>query len=71
MKIPGEVEIDIFHGQYLAPAPACSTALYSKDRAQRRLTQSHNGLFTDLVQRLRKADGDCGFTLTGRSGGDG
>ena len=67
MKIACEMQINIFHWDNLSIAAACRPALHPKTGAQRRLTQTHNSLFTNSIQPIPQTHGGGCFALT--SGG--
>ncbi len=71
MKIAGEVEVDVLHRQHLCKPTSCSTALHTKDGAQRGFSQGHDGFSSNLVQTKCQADGNSGFPYPGSGGCDG
>ena len=52
MYVTGKMQVDVFHRNQLRVAAACSAALYSEYRTQRRLSQRDYRVFSDLFQRV-------------------
>ena len=71
MHVPGEVKVDVLHGQHLGVAAAGRAALYAEHRAQRGLPQGDDSLLPDLRHSLAQARGGGGLPLSGGSGVDG
>ncbi len=63
VKIPGKMEIDILHRNNLGISAACRAALYAEHRAERRLTQSNDYVFTYAAKPVRKSDCRCGLAF--------
>lgn len=63
MKIPGEMQVDVFHRDDLGVAAARRAALDAEHRAEGGLTQADHGLLADLVERVGQADGGGGLAL--------
>ena len=71
VEIAGEVEVDVLHGHHLRVAAARRAALDAEHRAEGRLAQGDDAVFTDAPQSIGEADGRSGLALARRSGGDG
>ena len=71
VEVPGEVEVDVLHGDHLGIAAAGGTALDAEHRSQGRLPQCHHGVFADPPQAVRQAHRGGGLALSRRGGGDG
>ena len=71
VEVPGEVEVDVLHGDHLGVAAAGGAALDAEHRPQRRLPQCHHSVLSDLPQAVRQAHGGGGLALSGRCRGDG
>ena len=71
MEVPGEVEVDVLHGDHLGIAAAGGPALHAEHRPQGRLPQGGHGVFADFPQAVGKAHGGGGFPLSGGGWGDG
>ena len=54
MKVTGEVQVDVLHGDDLGIAAAGCAALDAEDRSQRGLAESDNTLFADLAEAVRQ-----------------
>ena len=70
VEVAGEVQVDVLHGHHLSITAAGSTALDTKHRPQRGLTQGNHSLFPDLAQAVRKAHRGGGLTFAGGSRGN-
>ena len=68
MKVSGQVEVDVLHGQDLGPTAACSAAFDAEDRAHGGFPDNASRRLTDGAQGLGQADGGDGFSLTKRRG---
>ena len=71
VKIAGEVQVDILHGNNLSVSAACGTALYSENRAERRLAESNRTFLTDSCKTICKAYRGGSFTFACRGRIDG
>jgi hypothetical protein len=71
VKVAGEVEVDVLHGDHLGVPAARGAALDAKDRAQRRLAQAKHGVLAHPAERVLEADGRGGLALAGWRGVDG
>ena len=71
MKIPGEMQVDVLHGHNLGISAAGRTAFHTEHGTKRRLSQGHNGLFSDPTQTVCKSDRGCGLPFPGRRRGYG
>ena len=71
VEIPGEVKVDVLHGDDLSPAAAGGTALDAEHRAKRGFPQGKAGLFAQTAQPVGQANAGGGLPLSGRSGVDG
>ena len=71
MKIAGEMQIDILHGDHLGIAAAGGAALDAEHRPQRRLPQGHDGILPDAAQAIGQTDGGGGLAFAGGGGRDG
>ena len=71
VKIAGEMEVNLLHGQHLCVAAACCPTLHAEARAQRGFAQCHNGFLANLVESQRQTDGNGGFTNTRLGSRDG
>ena len=50
MEIPGEMQVDFVHRQYLGVTTSCRTAFQTETRAERRFPQSHDVLFPNVAK---------------------
>ena len=66
VKVAGKVKVDVLHGDDLSVATTGCAALDAEHRAERRLAQRDNRLFTDFAQTIRETDRSGGLSLTGR-----
>ena len=71
MEIAIKVEVDVFHWDDLRIATARSTALHTKHRTQRGLTQADDCVFTDVTERIPQAHRGGGLALSRGCGTDG
>ena len=71
VDVPGEVEVEVLHGDDLAVATAGSATLDAEDRPQRGLADGHRGLAADAVEPLDDADRGGGLALAQRRRRDG
>ena len=71
VEVPGEVEVDVLHGDHLGIAAAGGAALDTKHRPQGGLPQGHHSVFADPPQPVRQTHSGGGLALPGRGGGDG
>ena len=69
MEVPGEVQVDTFHGDHLGVSAARGATFHPKDRAKRWLAQGDHGFGSDQVQRIGQTDRDGGFAFPGGGGG--
>ena len=67
VKVSGKVKVNIFHGDHLRVSAAGSTALQSEHRAERRLTQCHNGFLAQSPKCIGQSNSRCGLSLSRRS----
>src|SRR5690606_18159902 len=56
MEIAREMEVDVLHGDNLCITSTRRTALHAEAWAKRRLTHADDGLATDTIERIAKAD---------------
>lgn len=68
VEVPGEVEVDVLHGDHLGIAASGGPALHAEHRPQGRLPQGGHGVFADFPQAVRQAHGGGGFPLPGGVG---
>ena len=66
VKIPGEMKVDVLHGDDLSVSAAGGAALYAEYRTERRLAQRDNGLLPDSAERVRKTDRRRGLAFARR-----
>ena len=66
VHIAREMKIYVLHRYYLSVTAAGSTALYSENRAHRRLTQGYYSFFAYAVHRFAETYRDGGFSFTCR-----
>ena len=71
MKIAGEVQVDVFHGDDLGVAAARRAAFDAEHGAQRWLAHGNNGLLANAVERVGEPDGERGFAFACGRGVDG
>ena len=71
VEVTGEVEIDVLHRHHLGISAAGGAALDAEHRSHGGLPQGHHGVLSDAAQRIRKAHGHRGLSLSGGSGIDG
>ena len=71
VEVAGEMQVDVFHRQYLRVAAASCTALDAEDGAERGFAHGDDGFFAETVQGVGKADGDRGFAFACRCRVDG
>ena len=67
VHIACEVQVDVLHRNDLSVSAASRTALDTKNRAKRRLSQSENSFLAYLVHRLSQTNGNSGLALSCRS----
>ena len=65
------MQIDLFHRNDLGHAAAIGAAFHAKHRTQRRLTNTDQGFFTDLVEGVTQTDRGGSFPLASRRRGNG
>src|SRR5262249_37341533 len=70
VEVPGEVEVDVFHGDDLRVAAARRTALDAKAGPQAGFTQADDRLLADAVEAIAEADGRGRLALAGGGRGD-
>ena len=73
VKIPGEMQVDIFHGDHLGITAARCAAFHAENRTERGFPQSQDRFSAGLPQRIRQTDGDRSFAVPlfgGSHGGD-
>jgi len=63
MKVPGKVQVDVFHRDDLSPAAAGRAALYAEDRPKRRLPQSEHRVLPNHGKAVGDADRRGGLAL--------
>lgn len=68
VEIAGKVQVDVFHGDDLGVAAACSAAFDAEAGSQGRFAQGDDGLLTDFGEALGQADGGRGFAFAGGVG---
>lgn len=66
MRVSGEMEIDILHGNHLSPAPAGASPFDPEHRTKRRLPERDNRSMTQSRQPHGKTDRCRGLSLTKR-----
>ena len=71
MDIPGKVQVDLLHRQYLRIPAAGGAALQPEYRAQRRLPQGDHRPLAQKRKRLSQPDGGGRLALPGGGGVDG
>ena len=71
VHIPGEMKVDILHGQHLGISSSCSASLDTKHRSQRGFPQRNDSLLANFSHGLSQTGCGGGFTLTSRGGIDG
>ena len=71
VEVAGEMQVDVFHRDYLGIAAAGCAALDTEAGPERGLPQTDDGAPTQSIQRIAKPNGGGGFTLTGRRRADG
>src|SRR5256885_341068 len=69
VEVPGEVEIDVLHGNDLRVATARRSPLHPEHRPERRLADAERGVLPEFPERLGHADGHGGLALAGGRGG--
>ncbi len=68
IEVAGEMEVNIFHWQYLGIASSCSASFDSEYRSQRGFAQYYRCFFTNPVQTFAQADRNGCFSFAGWSG---
>ena len=71
VEVAGEVKIDVLHRHHLGISAAGGAALDAEHRSHGWLPQGHHGVLADAAQRVRKAHGHRGLSLSGGGGIDG
>ena len=71
VKIAGEVQVDVFHGDDLGVAAACRAAFDAEHRPERGLAHGNDGLLADAVECVGEPDGERGFAFACGRGVDG
>src|SRR5262245_6663726 len=66
VKIAGEVQVDVLHGNDLRVAAAGRAALHPKAGAERGLAQAQHGFLADVIERVRQSDGGGGLSFSRR-----
>ena len=66
MEISCEMQIQIFHGNYLRAAAPCRPSLNAEARTQRRLSQGYHRLFPQLIKGLPQTDAYGSLALSRR-----
>ena len=57
MSIAGQMQIDIFHGEYLRSSTSCPATLDSEYRPQRRLSECDDRAMSEPAQSHGEPDG--------------
>jgi UDP-2,3-diacylglucosamine pyrophosphatase LpxH len=70
-EIPGEMQINVFHGDNLCPPAACCPNFDTKYRTQRRFSQANHCLFSDVVQAISQTNRCSRFPFASRCRTDG
>jgi hypothetical protein len=70
VKVTGEVEVDLIHGDDLGVATTCSAALYTEHWAQAGLPNAHDHVLAEPPQRLTHADRHRALAFAGGGGID-
>ena len=70
VEVTGEVQVNIFHRNYLGVTATSSATLYAHARTEGRFTQCYDNAFVDFSQALCQADSSGRFTFASRSRGD-
>ena len=63
VEVSGKVKVDVLHRNYLGIAATCSTALDTKNRAQRRLSKSQHGRLSQAGQGICQTYRGSGLSL--------
>ena len=71
VEIPGEVEIDVLHGNDLGVSTPGRAALYAEDRSQGGLPQGHQGVLSQAAESVGQSHGGGGLSFSCGSGGNG
>ena len=71
VEIPGEMEVNILHGDHLGIAASGRAPLDAEHRPQGRLPQRHVGPLAQPPQAVGQPHGGGRFSLSGGGGGDG
>ncbi len=66
MGVPGQVKIDVFHGNYLGMPATRASALHAEHRTQRRLSQGESRTMSEPGKPHGKSDRRRRFSLTQR-----
>ena len=67
VEVAREMKVDVLHRNSLSVSAACRTALNTKYRTKRRLSECHSNLFAYSVHSVCKSYCGRGFTLARRS----
>ena len=71
VEVACEMQVDVFHGDYLCVAAACSAALNAEYRPQGGLAQSYHNVLAELLHTVCQTYGCGGLAFSCRSGVDG
>ena len=71
VEVACEVQVDVFHGDYLCVAAACSAALNAEYRSQGGLAQSYHNVLAKFLHTVCQTYGCGGLSFSCRSGVDG
>jgi len=63
VEVAGEVEVDVLHRHDLSVAAARRATFHAERRAERRLAKAQHRLLTNVVERVRQANGGRGLAL--------
>ena len=67
-EVAGEVEVDVLHWHHLRVAAAGRATFHAEHGPQRRLAQTDDGFFADVVQRIAQAHRRRRLAFAGRGG---
>ena len=67
MKVASEMQVHVFHRNYLRISAACRATLHSKTRAKGGFAYTYHRIFTNGIQRITKPNSRRCLTFTRRS----
>ena len=71
VKVAGEVQVDVVHGQHLRVAAAGRAPLDTEHRSEAGLAHAEHGIVPDAAERLTEPHAHGALALAGRRGADG